>query len=359
MLRLPQLSWLAVIAVVMLLGHYARDWGLAALGGGLFRLPGRLWSMGQRDADLVIHHHRRAAGCAGRAFSRHLGFQKPAGRGRNHPDPRPDADRAGIRLSRAGIVLVWLWTGVGDDRHDHLRHPTHGALRRACRLHQVPSEIVDFGHMAGCSRRQMLWKILIPSARPTLMVGVNQVIMLSLNMVIIASMIGAGGLGFDVLASLKRLQIGEGIEAGLAITLLAIALDRLSQAFARPATTAAQRQAAKRAAPAPSPRACAPNHRGDHTRRFAHTRHTKLSRGLTRHDRTVLERPRFLDQHKLLRPARCGEVLAAAKRLDPREAFHACPAVGCGRGAGRARRLPAWQMASCAYGRDPRICSWP
>jgi glycine betaine/proline transport system permease protein len=66
-----------------------------------------------------------------------------------------------------------------------------------------------------------------------LMVGVNQVIMLSLNMVIIASMIGAGGLGHDVLTALKRLQIGQGIEAGLAITLLAIALDRLSQASAQ------------------------------------------------------------------------------------------------------------------------------
>ncbi|MEM7045678.1 MAG: ABC transporter permease subunit, partial [Pseudomonadota bacterium] len=64
------------------------------------------------------------------------------------------------------------------------------------------------------------------------MVGVNQVIMLTLNMVIIASMIGAGGLGYDVLASLRRLDIGAGIEAGLAIVVMAIALDRLSQAFA-------------------------------------------------------------------------------------------------------------------------------
>jgi len=64
------------------------------------------------------------------------------------------------------------------------------------------------------------------------MVGVNQVIMLSLNMVIIASMIGAGGLGFDVLESLRRLDIGRGLEAGLAIVALAIALDRLSQAYA-------------------------------------------------------------------------------------------------------------------------------
>ena len=86
--------------------------------------------------------------------------------------------------------------------------------------------------MAGCTRRQMMWKVLVPSATPSLMVGVNQVIMLTLNMVIIASMIGAGGLGFDVLASLRRLDIGGGIEAGLAIVVMAIALDRVSQAFA-------------------------------------------------------------------------------------------------------------------------------
>ncbi|MGH6931875.1 MAG: ABC transporter permease, partial [Dongiaceae bacterium] len=65
-------------------------------------------------------------------------------------------------------------------------------------LSQVPGEIQDFGHMAGCTRRQHLWRILVPSARSTLMLGVNQVIMMSLSMVIIASMIGAGGLGYDV-----------------------------------------------------------------------------------------------------------------------------------------------------------------
>jgi glycine betaine/proline transport system permease protein len=75
-------------------------------------------------------------------------------------------------------------------------------------------------------------KVMLPVALPDLMVGVNQVIMLSLNMVIIASMIGAGGLGADVLESLRRLNIGGGIEAGLAITALAIVLDRLGQALA-------------------------------------------------------------------------------------------------------------------------------
>ena len=99
-------------------------------------------------------------------------------------------------------------------------------------LHTVPTEIKEFGKVAGCTRKQLTWKVLIPSATPGLMVGVNQVIMLSLNMVIIASMIGAGGLGFDVLASLRRQAIGDGLEAGLAITLIAIVLDRLSQAWA-------------------------------------------------------------------------------------------------------------------------------
>lgn len=99
-------------------------------------------------------------------------------------------------------------------------------------LKRVPSEIIDFGHMAGCSNRQMMWKVMVPSARPGLMVGVNQVIMLSLNMVIIASMIGAGGLGRDVLMALRRLDFGAGLEASIAITLIAIALDRVSHAYA-------------------------------------------------------------------------------------------------------------------------------
>jgi glycine betaine/proline transport system permease protein len=99
-------------------------------------------------------------------------------------------------------------------------------------LERVPHEIDEFGTMVGCSRRQKMWRVLLPSARPMLMVGVNQVIMLALNMVIISSMIGAGGLGYDVLLALRALKLGAALEAGLAIVALAIALDRLSQAFA-------------------------------------------------------------------------------------------------------------------------------
>lgn len=100
-------------------------------------------------------------------------------------------------------------------------------------IRAVPDSLPEMGRMAGCSRRQVTWRILVPAARPALMVGVNQVIMLSLNVVIIASMIGAGGLGWDVLAALRRLDIGGGLEAGLAITVLAILLDRIAQALGR------------------------------------------------------------------------------------------------------------------------------
>lgn len=99
-------------------------------------------------------------------------------------------------------------------------------------LQSVPPEIVEAGRMSGCTPRQLLWKVQLPAARKMMMVGVNQVIMLTLNMVIIASMIGAGGLGYDVLTALRKLDVGRGVEAGFGIVILAIALDKLSQALA-------------------------------------------------------------------------------------------------------------------------------
>jgi glycine betaine/proline transport system permease protein len=99
-------------------------------------------------------------------------------------------------------------------------------------LRGVPAEIDELGRMVGATPRQRTWKVLVPAAMPGLMVGLNQVIMLSLNIVIIASMIGAGGLGFEVLGALRRLDFGVGFEAGFAIVALAVVLDRLSQAVA-------------------------------------------------------------------------------------------------------------------------------
>ncbi len=99
-------------------------------------------------------------------------------------------------------------------------------------LRGVPSEVIEAGRMGGATGWQMLWKVKIPAARDTLLVGLNQVIMLCLAMVVLASFVGAKGLGADLLYRLQNLQIGRAMESGVAIVLMAIALDRLSRALA-------------------------------------------------------------------------------------------------------------------------------
>ncbi|WP_439887217.1 ABC transporter permease [Pseudomonas sp. MBLB4123] len=98
-------------------------------------------------------------------------------------------------------------------------------------IRQVNKEIVEAGQSFGCTGRQLLFKVQLPNAMPSIMAGVNQTIMMALSMVIIASMVGAGGLGNDVLASIQRLDIGLGFESGMAVVLLAIILDRITESF--------------------------------------------------------------------------------------------------------------------------------
>ena len=227
----PRIPWVALILVCALAGFFLRGFGLAALAAGAFLY---LAVFGQWDSAMVTLSSIVIAVPLGAGAGLLLGI-------------------AGFRSTRfervlvpvldlmqtvpifAYLVPVLFLFGFGPVAAmiATIIYATPPMVRvTMLALRQVPAEIVEFGRMAGCSRRQLLWKVLVPSARPSLMVGINQVIMLSLNMVIIASMIGAGGLGYDVLTSLKRLRIGDGVEAGVAITLLAIALDRLSQGFA-------------------------------------------------------------------------------------------------------------------------------
>ena len=98
-------------------------------------------------------------------------------------------------------------------------------------IRQVNKEQVEAGVTFGCTPLQVLFKVQIPGAMPSIMAGINQTIMMALSMVIIASMVGAGGLGNDVLASIQRLDIGLGFESGLAVVLLAIMLDRITETF--------------------------------------------------------------------------------------------------------------------------------
>jgi glycine betaine/proline transport system permease protein len=101
-------------------------------------------------------------------------------------------------------------------------------------IRQVPGDVIEASRAFGATERQMLLKVQLPLAAPTIMTGVNQTIMMALAMVVIASMIGAGGLGTEVLNGIARLDVGRGFNGGISIVIMAIIIDRLTQSAAQP-----------------------------------------------------------------------------------------------------------------------------
>lgn len=96
-------------------------------------------------------------------------------------------------------------------------------------FNQVPNEFRELGSAIGADARSILWKIEIPLAEQTLLICLNQCILLSLAMVVLAGLVGAGGLGAEVTRGLTRMEMGLGLRAGLAIVAVAVLLDRLSR----------------------------------------------------------------------------------------------------------------------------------
>lgn len=101
-------------------------------------------------------------------------------------------------------------------------------------LLQVDPTAKEAAQSFGVTRWQMLTRVTLPLARPSIMAGINQTTMMALSMVVVASMIGARGLGEDVLAGIQTLDIGRGLQAGVAIVILAIVIDRITQAYGEP-----------------------------------------------------------------------------------------------------------------------------
>ena len=101
-------------------------------------------------------------------------------------------------------------------------------------IRQVNAEVMEAINAFGANRWQQLFGVQLPLAMPSIMAGINQTTMMALSMVVIASMIGARGLGEDVLVGIQTLNVGRGLEAGLAIVILAVVIDRITQAYGRP-----------------------------------------------------------------------------------------------------------------------------
>jgi glycine betaine/proline transport system permease protein len=97
----------------------------------------------------------------------------------------------------------------------------------------VDQEVLEASRSFGASRKQILFGVQLPLALPNIMAGINQTTMMSISMVVIASMIGARGLGEQVLMGIQRLDVGAGMEAGVAIVLLAVVFDRIGQAYGK------------------------------------------------------------------------------------------------------------------------------
>ena len=114
-----------------------------------------------------------------------------------------------------GLIVTVIFAAPAPIRLTHLG------------ITSVPRPLIEAGEAFGATKSQLLWKVELPSALPTIMAGLTQCIMLSLSMVVIAALIGANGLGSPVVRALNSLNIPLGIEAGLAIVVLAIIIDRM------------------------------------------------------------------------------------------------------------------------------------
>jgi glycine betaine/proline transport system permease protein len=237
---LPPLPWIGVLAAATILAYQAGGDRLAALAAAAFLY---LAAFGQWESAMVTLSSIVIAvpfGVVGGILLGVAGFRAP--RFRRVLVPILDAMQTIPVFAYLLPILFLFGFGPISALVATIIYAMPPMVRvTMLALDNVSPEIVEFGRMAGCTPRQLIRRVMMPVARAPLMVGVNQVIMLSLNMVIIASMIGAGGLGFDVLRSLRSLDIGAGLEAGVAIVVLAVALDRISQAYALRATRIANR----------------------------------------------------------------------------------------------------------------------
>ncbi|MGI9307550.1 MAG: ABC transporter permease [Gammaproteobacteria bacterium] len=227
----PPLPWTTAVGLAAVFGWWVGGWRIALLSGGCifyFALFGK-WklSMITLSAVLVAAAVACAAGLAlGIAAARWRRFERALLPALNIMQTLPHFSylipiAVFIGIShKAGVIATIMFAVPPMARLTLLG------------LRGVPGEVREAGKMAGCTPRQMLWKVDIPAARDSLMVGVNQVIMQCLAMVVIASFVGTKGLGQDLLFRLQSLRIGQALEIGAAIVFMAITMDRLSLGLA-------------------------------------------------------------------------------------------------------------------------------
>lgn len=228
--NLGPLPWTSIAASAAVVGYYLGGWRLAMLGGGTFvwtALIGQ-WKLAMETMSVLVVAAPVAfvvgllLGIAAWKFPKFERFLRPV-----------------LSVLQTLPFFTYLLPAVIFFKVG----PTAGAmatiiyaippmiLMTTLGLKKVSPEIVEAGKMAGCTRWQMLSKVYIPASRTELLVGVNQVIMLSLAMVVLTAFIGMPGLGAKLLAMMNSFKLGRSFEIGVTIVLLAVMLDRLSKAW--------------------------------------------------------------------------------------------------------------------------------
>ena len=230
---LGPMPWVMILGLVIILGLYLRGVNLAILGGAcvlylaIFSLRG-IWTLSMKTLAAIAVSVPLAViigiflGVLGAKF-------KIVERVLN-----PILNILQSLPHFSYLILVAIFCGVGAKAGVIatviFAFPPMTRLT-ILGLKELSSEIIEAGRMNGCNKWQMLFKVELPGARSSLMLGINQVIMQCLAMVVIASFIGQPGLGHDLLARLQNLRLGQAFEIGVAVVFIAITLDRYSQAL--------------------------------------------------------------------------------------------------------------------------------
>ncbi|MFZ5825288.1 MAG: ABC transporter permease [Bacillota bacterium] len=224
--------WFVVILAVALIAWRVVGWKLA-LGAtvGLFFIGTLgLWEHAMKTLALVIAGTLLAVIAAiptGIAMARSNWFERAM---------RPVLDLMQTMPSFVYLVPALMLMGMG--KVPAVLATFIYAVPPAIRLtnlgiRQVPADVLEAAQSFGSTPGQLLLKVQLPLALPTIMAGINQTVMMALAMVVIASMIGAGGLGTEVLNGIARLEAGRGFVGGLSIVIMAIIIDRISQGLTR------------------------------------------------------------------------------------------------------------------------------
>ncbi|MBZ9740274.1 MULTISPECIES: choline ABC transporter permease subunit [unclassified Mesorhizobium] len=226
LLMVPPVVLALVIAVVAWLLQRSRPLAIGVFLGLIFIINQNLWKQTVQTLVLVV-----AAAAAAMAIGVPLGIWA-AHKPKVYRIMLPVLDL--MQTLPTFVYLIPVLTLFGLGNAPGLIVTIIFVIPTAVRLTHlgvvsVPKSIIEAGEAFGATKSQLLWKVELPSALPTIMAGLTQSIMLSLSMVVFAALIGAGGLGTEINRALGSRRIDLGLEAGLAIVVLAIVLDRMTR----------------------------------------------------------------------------------------------------------------------------------